>query len=477
MIQVIVLAMLFFVGSNVEAQVCRRPTDVLGRTEDFSAEVYKKINLDSVTNNISEFCRRNLLIRFLKTVSNQEREKAGIRGDFELLSTPEIEQQTQLAADLKPNREIWQKTLIPVARIRESALDDVLKWIDINEQAPLYFSSPRPSEPIPVSQFNEIEKDPNLIAAARASDSKLATAACLTEMPLSPLECLKALELIKSRMLPRKKWNIMDMENWKRFFSSNKYDNGLRLAALKISKQVEGRLHPNSNIFDDLRSSFEESGLGPEESIEATWNTLGLISQGGANTIQRAALFSKGQKSAALGYIATAMNLLDSKKQGMGYKLYSYPDNIDTSCDNSKPYHFWMSGYLSRELIKSGISSDVAEKTVFLAQKGYQLNRDIAGKQLAVGKVLSKDPFDPVHQVIRTDLAYSAAGAIYGANSLKKTTQALNVDNAIISLARDASVVRPVDQKEYIGSIRSYLTWNKIFSPNSAYRELKFQNK
>ncbi len=80
-----------------------------------------------------------------------------------------------------------------------------------------------------------------------------------------------------------------------------------------------------------------------------------------------------------LGYISTAMTYLDIKKSAQGNGLYSYPSSIQTSCDNSKPYHFWMSAFLARRVTQITQNPNAGVDAAFIAEKAYQFKSHLGG--------------------------------------------------------------------------------------------------
>lgn len=156
--------------------------------------------------------------------------------------------------------------------------------------------------------------------------------------------------------------------------------------------------------------------------------------------------------------------------------MYSYPRNVKSKCDNSKPYHFWMSAYLSRSLVKEhGISPRDAANATFIAEKAYQINRNVAGDGNQVkNTIFTSALFSPVHQIVRTDLAYAAAGAHYGSRSVDSTSsKEYDVNGAIVNLMKNAGTESVIAGESNGDQIATYFSWNKIFSPNAALSYLK----
>lgn len=215
---------------------------------------------------------------------------------------------------------------------------------------------------------------------------------------------------------------------------------GLRLAALKMLHLQDSKIQTNANIFTDINNSFQQAGLSEEDAIQKTWDVMGALAATGPNFAKRwsrhSAIFA-GQKmnlkniednpnAFYLQAIAEAIPNLDSLKsiQHSG-SLYSLPDGIEFPCDIGKSYHFWMTAYLSRKLTLQGTNPEVASSSAYIANLGYQVQREsFNGTQL---KMKNLGYFDSTENGIRLDLHLAAAGAKFGATP--------PTDNSPINLA------------------------------------------
>ncbi len=141
-----------------------------------------------------------------------------------------------------------------------------------------------------------------------------------------------------------------------------------------------------------------------------------------------------------------------------------------------------MTAYLARRLVtKYKFDSDDASETAYLAQAAYQLNRD-EGKSTGGGKLdglLSRKAFDPVHQIVRTDLASAASGAVFGARSarvpMKGTIQSDRALVQLVAATPDLQISREKASKFNVYDV--YSNWMSIFKPAAALREVKSQIK
>ena len=96
---------------------------------------------------------------------------------------------------------------------------------------------------------------------------------------------------------------------------------------------------------------------------------------------------------------------------------------------------------MGRKLLKDqNLDRNEITSYVMLSQKGYQVNRDTVSEHDGyLNSMYRRDNFDPVQQVIRMDLAYSASGAAYGADSDKPQNQnSYDVNRTIVNLISKA---------------------------------------
>lgn len=228
-----------------------------------------------------------------------------------------------------------------------------------------------------------------------------------------------------------------------RFLNTSDYDQGLKIAAKKLIGHYRAGSAPSkSNLFDDLKSSFIETGVSPAKSESLTWETLALISSAGPNMGHRLEAIkfepNRWPAIAAITSIATLAPALDfaSKKP----HLYSYPPNITTSCDNRKAYHFWMAAYLARNAALNGADPNMAATATFIANQGYQMGAGSEAFRGKTGQLLAYRPFAAAVNIVRADSAFAAAGAVHGVNSAYgKTDTPLNINDGIRAAMKNSN--------------------------------------
>lgn len=450
----------------------------------FSSEVLKRTQIQYAKEDIADFCERNMIHRYLNV-----RDLPPPRCE----SLPILKLEEYADSHLPSSDQSWQNALVSTPKSRDVGYRGYLKaGIAVND-----FSSTEH-----IRDYFKTENQPEnmvvkILAGAKADLSNFdslvsgildvvsnggvdAVGECISHSGFRASSCLNALKILRGKVRVALYGQVpfTNIELWKKIYSTKKYDEGLRLAALQVAERMLGDLQENDNIFDDLLVAFHRSGMSSVEAIDATWTVLGVIANGGQNTLSRTVLLEwPSQKSQALGYIANSMTAIDLKKRQKNLSLYSFPLGIETNCDTGKPYHFWMSAYLARNLVKDEkIESNVAIAAVYISQKMYQVQRGALNAQIkSKGAIFTRPPYDPSHQIIRTDLAFAAAGAVFGALSDNTLgSKKINVDSAIVKLLEDSSVRKPLDKAaaEKMTFGERYSEFEKIFSPESALKNI-----
>jgi hypothetical protein len=265
--------------------------------------------------------------------------------------------------------------------------------------------------------------------------------------------------------------------------TNRRYEAGLRKASLKMIDNARNPGRPvTSNLYDDLYSSFRETGLSETEAEDFTWNVLAVIATAGPNLPYRLknidlpgdSMLSK----VALSAISITTPLLDQRTFETG-KPYSYPKELTTHCNTGKPYHFWMSAYFARRLERQNGDALGSAAAAFILEKGYQMRADEGFRDPSVA--FTSPPLSASNNALRIDLAYAAAGARYGADHARyqrQPTAPLDLDQTVRKIISGDSYVQPVGTKQEAEriwegrGIEGYLRWSRIFSPNTALRSV-----
>jgi hypothetical protein len=247
--------------------------------------------------------------------------------------------------------------------------------------------------------------------------------------------------------------------------------------------------------MSDIVSSFTETGLSKEDALGRAWNLIAIWATRGPNMgIGNYANEKSLHVVIALDIISSAVPFLDQLSIESNQRPYSYPPQIKTTCSYGKPYHFWMAAFLANKLGKQISDGMGAMYATYLAEIGYQMRSVTQGRDPY--RVFVVDAFDPYNNKMRVDIAFAAAGAIYGMQTaIGEEIRSLDIDKALIAEIKHTSTVSAlpaseagklwtgegVSDKGFLGKYRQkywqsgakgYFRWKKIIAPDAALDEL-----
>jgi hypothetical protein len=277
---------------------------------------------------------------------------------------------------------------------------------------------------------------------------------------------------------------------------NQQYESGIAIAAKKIIAKGESRQPGPSHLFEDLYQSFIEGGASKKDAQKMSWDTIGIISTGGANTGSRLQSLrdpAYSDKSlVSLLAIADTIPLLDHLNREKDGETYSFPPGMKFNCDNGKPYHFLMFAYLSHRLVtEEGMDPEAAAAASFLTAKGYQMMASHgSGRSNDTASVYP--PFHEENNLKRMDLSHDAAGALYGATGYQ-----YDIDSGVKELIRASnpspnlklqpknvakefyynatpSLQKPRELLEYANTnIKNISNFNDVMVPDSVFKFFK----
>jgi len=272
--------------------------------------------------------------------------------------------------------------------------------------------------------------------------------------------------------------NITAKETILSLLKDSRYDNGLKAMANLIEQRVNGDLTKDHSLYEDLLASFNQSGQNSVNAEEMTWNVLAVLSTGGPISERRLrwnmTTFEQSSKFLSMNIIIKALPILDHRSSRLGH-VYSFPKNMSVTCNTSKSYHFWFAAFLARRAALETGAIQPSAVAAYQAAKAYH----VVGRNTTIGRkikfVLDAPSKSPVSQVIRMDLVYAAAGAVYGANKAGDAGVSIDIDTLLQKLMDQA------DQGEvgFLGSIAGFTSdtaatyglWLKKFNANFAFQE------
>lgn len=305
--------------------------------------------------------------------------------------------------------------------------------------------------------------------------------------------CMRALEQILRDMSPHSTQKpgfgstvtqslITMPETITRFLWKTENIEAIRGAAFEIWSLVQKNEAPKEgHLFELLYRHFQRVGFNTKEAEDQTWEFLGIYSTRGTNIGNTIAQFGYSFANGGArvpfeiaGYsfatIAHCTGILDAMRLEQGGRMFSYPPEIVSELDNSKPYHFWMSAYLAREGTRTTGNKEAGKNAAWLAQLGYQMKSETNGRDPT--RAFQVDPYDPANNKIRMDLTYAAAGAVYGSRRAQNlTVPALDLNEGLRELILAGEPLLPLSKldaaKQWEGIGESgYFRWKKIFNPD-----------
>lgn len=287
-------------------------------------------------------------------------------------------------------------------------------------------------------------------------------------------ECADGLDKIKEMM--NVKYSHALPQLYEEILTNNDYQKGLKYFAKQLAHKIKNKNY-KGNLFKDMQNAFLHEGFSQDKAYEYTWNTIGLLSTAGPNIVTRlSSLLNTYYTDTAdsLALIALALPVMDANSLQEHNQIYSYPPNIKSQCNQGKPYHFWMSAYLARELRKSGISEASAAAAVFIIQKAYQMLSNTQGRDSAAA--FMDGSLSPSSIVKRIDMNYSAAASKFGSESVDSlSSESFDVDAGIKSSIQSAEKTESMSRIEAEDMLANdlgttYIKWSEIFQPNDIFK-------
>jgi hypothetical protein len=317
-------------------------------------------------------------------------------------------------------------------------------------------------------------------------DAITRAAICAQYGILNALKCSEALEYIIDLMKPYETelffWNqrvsaIISMpETITTYLRDVRNHEAVRRTASKIWDWVgDGSRVAPTDVFSALQSDFRAVGFSEADAYERTWQTLGIYATRGANIGELVFHFMHGLGDAeavagSFAILGHGMGVLDARALKQGLPMFSFPKNIETEIDTSKPYYFWLTAYLAREASRKFGSIEGAMDAVWISQLGYQMKSTTNGRDPVRAFIV--DPFDPANNKIRMDLAYAAAGSVYGARSVKSAFSGrFSINDGFRELLEKGDPLEKLSEAEanalWAGMGKDgFFRWKRIFNPD-----------
>lgn len=238
----------------------------------------------------------------------------------------------------------------------------------------------------------------------------------------------KAVTLVSPGSIPDDPSSLSFPSILKEAGTSPLYDQLISAIAIKLKAKVDAAVHGHladeGDLYDDVMTESRRiglrNGLDPVRSEEMGWNVLALYASRGtaARPFYRLANSDNFASMVGLGLIASSVSFLD-KFNTSGEDAYSLPRGFISSCEYSRPYHFWMAAFLAHKLLALGFSAPDILEALHRLEVEYETFAQVATKtslDIAVGATTPMYPFnrDSYRLETQKNIAFHDAGAAFG---------------------------------------------------------------
>jgi hypothetical protein len=289
--------------------------------------------------------------------------------------------------------------------------------------------------------------------------------------------CMDAVRSIKKIMSPVN--NISLLSLIAEIIANPVYNDAAMDLAIMIQEKIDNDSQPKGNLFDDLKSIFKSYGETEEQAIDKSFKLIALYASNGPTTPQYiSAYLSEQQVKLYVGLAAfsTGITVLNQRTYKTGHP-YVLPANYQSTCDNGKPYHFWMSAFLARYSGQVVGNAKIGSAAAFISQIGYQMVSKTSGRDPLRAFATPSD--STANQKIRLDITSASLGAHFGASfvgspSLSKDIK-LSQDEALKKMLTESQSLEVLTADELTnawtsgGGLFGYQRWQKIFAPEAVY--------
>lgn len=311
---------------------------------------------------------------------------------------------------------------------------------------------------------------------AEIGGERLILAACASYSLFHTQKCTSAFKEILRVMHPVNEAYLFPV--LVEVLSDRDYVSASMMLAMQIQSKIARGGVPAGDLFSDSVEMFRKLGNDEARSTEKAFNLLAIYATHGPNTpgyIRDFITKSTSPLWYSLAAIGTGIPVLNSRSFHSGHP-YSYPPGVTSTCDNGKPYHFWLSAFLARYSAKKTGDPFAAQMASYMAEVGYQMRSRTAGHDRTHAFTVST--FDPANNKIRMDLAWAAAGAHFGSESTHRDFTAnyrpIDVDQAIRASLKLASGTAPLSSEDALKTwegtgLRGYFKWDSLFHPKQVF--------
>lgn len=211
---------------------------------------------------------------------------------------------------------------------------------------------------------------------------------------------------------------------WKEVIDDPVYMRVFKKVSLSILTQVKNQSIPKARLFDEFKQAFFVERGDWKKAEDSAWKAEGLLATGGANAYRRTEFIGQPipEMDDLLFVLSNGSLVLDRQSARAGF-LYTFPKEINNTCDYGKNYHFWMTAYFAREGFKATQNAEGAASAAYTIEKAYQFATETSGRDPT--RAYTEPAFSNYNNNMRLDLSLAAIGAWHGINSLSASPKVL----------------------------------------------------
>jgi hypothetical protein len=253
-------------------------------------------------------------------------------------------------------------------------------------------------------------------------------------------------------------------------------------------QQAQAGVSDLGSFYEDAKAAFISSGLSPAKVDEDLWVLMGLYGARGASMDGYYLLSPKDPENtsvfANLGRVASLISYLDGATLPSG-KPYSYPVGIKTSCDYTRPYHFWLSAYLTHRLLKDNYLPKDALAAIHGEEVVYE---QFAGTAIVtketMGNITSLNPHDYYIVETQKNIVFNDVGSFWNIATAKAAPVYIDLDSLFIDTYNASGKPAPSLSTSLLDFISPILyattgyssdtlfSWRKVIAPDVAENRL-----
>lgn len=193
----------------------------------------------------------------------------------------------------------------------------------------------------------------------------------------------------------------------------------------------------DDRLFEDTVASFASLGLNAAESRKYAFTLLGIYGARGAALHPARQLFHSGASPILVGmyYVFSAISYLDQVAEQY-HTSYAMPSSIAANCTYGRPYHFWMSAFLTEHLLSKGFSRRASFMLPHLYSMTYEIFADVGGHGDR-DKIFYGPFMNPYNLNVHINMVQNDLGSIWAAFG-KDVPKALDINEVLAVMLRGA---------------------------------------